>query len=146
MRQFLLAGVLAAAAAAALPDRSHAWGNDPYNAHGFGWLGQLAFNTKTWIHMDGPLFNYGPYYLPGHQNLHIPYPYHGAYTPADPNLWNGGFGVYGSSLPAPAAGYAPHAVPPIGGPPQPYVSQAPTYYPQQQYIVPVVYPSWVTGR
>jgi len=33
-------------AATALPGRSHAWGNDPYNAHGFGWLGQLAFNTN----------------------------------------------------------------------------------------------------
>ena len=55
--------------------------------------------------------------------------------------------MYGSSLPAPAAGYAPHAVPPVGGPPQPYVSQAAPnyYYPQQQRVVPVVYPSWVTG-
>ena len=146
MRKVLLAGVLAVAALAALRDRSHAWGRDPYNAHGFGWLGQFAFNEKPWIHMQGPLFNYGPYYLPGHQTMHIPQPYHGSYTPADPNLWNNGFGAYGSSLPAPAAGYAPHAVPPIGGPPQPYISAAPPAAPpvyQPQRIVPVVYPSWV---
>src|SRR5215210_9216717 len=41
MRKVLLAGVLAAAALAALPDRSHGWGRDPYNRHGYRWLEQL---------------------------------------------------------------------------------------------------------
>ena len=77
--------------------------------------------------------------------MHIPAPYHGAYSPADPNLWNQGAGVYGSSLPAPAAGYAPHAVPPFGGPPQPYISAAPQY-PTPNVTPAGYYPGWVTGR
>jgi hypothetical protein len=149
MRKVLLAGTAAVALLAALPDRSHAWGQDPYNAHGFGWLGQFAFNKFTWIHQDGPLFSYGPYYGPGYVNMHIPKPLHGSYTPADPNLWNNGPGVYGSMLPAPAAGYAPHAVPPVGGLPRPYISAAPQYAPQYYYpnVVPAgYYPGWMTGR
>jgi hypothetical protein len=149
MRKVLLAGTAAVALLAALPDRSHAWGQDPYNAHGFGWLGQFAFNKAPWIHQDGPLFSYGPYYGPGYVNMHIPKPWHGSYTPADPNLWNQGPGVYGSMLPAPAAGYAPHAVPPVGGLPRPYISAAPQYAPQYYYpnVVPAgYYPGWMTGR
>ena len=77
--------------------------------------------------------------------MHIPRPWHGAYTPADPNLWNNGPGVYGSMLPAPAAGYAPHAVPPVGGLPRPYISAAPQpYYPNVQPAG--YYPNWMTGR
>jgi hypothetical protein len=114
MRKVLLAGVLAVAALAALPDRSHAWGNDPYSSHSYGWFRGMAFNKMSWIHSQGPLYSYGPYYGPGYVNMHIPLPYHGSYSPADPNLWNGGYGVYGSALPAPAAGYAPNAVPSYG--------------------------------
>ena len=146
MRKVLLAGAAAVALLTALPDRSHAWGQDPYNAHGFGWLGQLAFNHFTWIHQDGPLFSYGPYYGPGYVNMHIPRPWHGSYTPADPNLWNNGPGVYGSILPAPAAGYAPQAVPPVGGLPRPYISAAPQYYYPPVQPAGYSYPNWMTGR
>jgi hypothetical protein len=146
MRKFLLAGLLALAATSALPERSHAWGRDPYNSHGLGWLGSLAYRTGAWLHQDGPLFNYGPYNLPGHVTMHIPQPYHGSYNPADPNLWNRGFGNYGSVLPAPAAGYPPHAVPNLG-PPAPYISAAPAYGP---FIRPASYdgvsPSWMRNR
>ena len=84
MRKFLLAIVLALAALAVLPDRSHAWGRDNYSAHGFGWLGSLAFRHKQWIHQDGPLYNYGPYNGgQGYVDMHIPRPWHGMYTPAD---------------------------------------------------------------
>src|SRR5262245_57944673 len=91
MRKVLLAGILAAAALAALPEQSHAWGwnNDPYSAHGFGWFRSMAFNKMSWIHHNGPLYSYGPYYGPGYVNMHIPLPMHGSYNPADPNLWNG---------------------------------------------------------
>jgi len=148
MKKMLMASVLALAALAALPDRSHAWGRDPYNRHGFDLLNGWAFRNLTWIHSQGPLFNYGPYYLPGHVTMHIPQPYHGSYAPADPNLWNSGFGVYGSVLPAPAAGYAPHATPTYG-PPQPYISSAPQVQPGPQ-VVPVdsrgMNPVRVVGR
>jgi hypothetical protein len=148
MRKLLMAGVLALAALAALPDRSHAWGRDPYNHHGYQWLFSYAFRKHTWIHANGPLFNYGPYYLPGHVTMHIPQPIHGSYSPADPNLWNSGFGVQGSVLPAPAAGYAPHATPTYG-PPQPYISSAPPVQPGPQ-VVPVdsrgMNPVRVVGR
>jgi hypothetical protein len=148
MRKVVLAGVLAVAALAALPERSHAWGKDRYSSHGYCWGYSLAFRNMQWIH-QAPLYSYGPYYGPGYVNMHIPKPYHGSYTPADPNLWNGGFGVYGSALPAPAAGYAPHATPTI--PAQPYISQAPVApgYLSQRVVNAAhesVYPAWVTGR
>jgi hypothetical protein len=105
MKRFLLAGILAALALVALPDQSHAWGRNPYNSHGYGWLGSLAFRTKPGIFYDGPLFNYGPYNTQGHVIMHIPQPYHGSYTPADPTLWNRGYAPY-----APYPGY-PNGVP-----------------------------------
>lgn len=145
MRKVLLAGAAAVALLAGLPDRSHAWGRDRYNAHGFNWLYQFAFTKCPWIHQDGPLFSYGPYYTPGYVNMHVPPPYHGSYTPADPNLWNNGPGVYGSMLPAPAAGYAPTAVPPVGGLPRPYISNAPQG--GRSNVTPAgYYPAWMTGR
>jgi len=148
MRKVILAGVVALAALAALPERSHAWGKDPYNRHGFDWLNGWAYRNLTWIHAQGPLFNYGPYYLPGHVTMHMPQPIHGSYSPADPNLWNNGFGVYGSVLPAPAAGYAPHATPSFA-PPQPYISTAPPVY-SGPTVVPTgyngLYAGWGTGR
>lgn len=146
MRKVVLAGAAAVALLAALPDRSHAWGQDPYNAHGFPWLQQFAFNKCPWIHQDGPLFSYGPYYGPGYVTMHIPKPWHGSYTPADTNLWNSGVGIYGSMLPAPAAGYAPQAVPPIGGLPRPYISAAPAYYPPTVQPAGYYYPNWMGGR
>jgi hypothetical protein len=148
MRKVLLAGVLAAAALAALPERSHAWGRDPYNGHGMTWLEQFTYRTGAWIHHDGPLYSYGPYNLPGYVNMHIPQPHHGAYSPADPNLWNGGYGNYRSVLPAPAAGYPPHAVPSLG-PPQPYISGVQPMSPGER-VVPVSYdgvsPRWMLNR
>jgi hypothetical protein len=146
MRKVLLAGVAAVALLTALPERSHAWGQDPYQGHGFRWLEQLAFNQCSWIHNQGPLFNYGPYFGPGHVCMHIPRPWHGSYTPADPNLWNSGAGIYGSALPAPAAGYAPQAVPPVGGLPRPYISAAPGYYAPPVVPVGYAYPNWMPGR
>jgi len=146
MRKVLLAGAAAVALLIALPDRSHAWGQDPYNSHGLNWLGQFAFNKWPQLHMDGPLFSYGPYYGPGYVTMHIPKPWHGSYTPADPNLWNGGPGVYGSMLPAPAAGYAPQAVPPVGGLPRPYISAAPQYYYPNVQPAGYYYPTWMGGR
>src|SRR5262249_21466887 len=134
MRKVLLAGVAALAALAAVPERSHAWGKDPYNGHGYDWFNGMAFRKMLWIHSNGPLFNYGPYYLPGHVTMHIPQPYHGPYTPADPNLWNNGFGVYGSVVPAPSAGSVtqqtashgpPHAKLPAGPPRAPDAAAAP---------------------
>jgi hypothetical protein len=106
MRKFFLAGLLAAASLAILPERSNAWGKDPYWNSGFGTLGSMAFNHMRWIHSQGPLYNYGPYNGPGHVQMHIPKPYHGTYQPADPSLWGqGGYG-YGNGYGA-APQYAP---------------------------------------
>jgi hypothetical protein len=103
MKKAILAGVLALAAMTALPERSHAWGKDPYNAHGYGWLGSWAFRSHSWIHMNGPLFNYGPYNTGGLVVMHIPQPYHGSYTPADPTLWNRSYQPYPAyNVPGPA--------------------------------------------
>ena len=147
MRKILLAGVLAVAAISALPERSHAWGRDPYNGHGLTWLGSWAYRTGSFLHNDGPLYSYGPYNLPGYVTMHIPQPYVGSYTPADVNLWNRGFGYPGSVLPAPAAGYPPHAVP-SAGPPQPYISGAQPASPVQ--IRPASYDGtstrWIQNR
>src|SRR5205085_1082457 len=82
-----------------------------YNSYGMTWIESFALRRKMWIHHDGPLFSYGPYNTPGYVNMHIPQPYHGSYTPADPTLWNRNYGApYG-----PYAGYPGYAVPP-GGP------------------------------
>ena len=147
MRKFLLANVLALAALAVLPDTSHAWGRDNYSAHGFGWLGSLAFRHKQWIHQDGPLYNYGPYNGgQGYVDMHIPRPWHGMYTPADPTLWNRGSAI-------PGAGNAPAA--PQSAPPPTNHSAAPTI--QRPAVLPAgfttsppqtmpAFPWWQTGR
>ena len=159
MRKFLLANVLALAALAVLPDTSHAWGRDNYSAHGYGWLGSLAFRHMQWIHQDGPLYNYGPYNGQGTVDMHIPKPWHGSYTPADPTLWNRGasapvgYAPAGYMPAAPAAGYAPTAYPtippqhiaakPIGLAPRPIV-QPVGYSTSNPYTA--VYPWWLTSR
>jgi hypothetical protein len=94
MNKLFLAGVLAALALVLLPDRSHAGGRNPYDAHGMHWLHALAYKTKPGIFYDGPLYNYGPYNTQGHVIMHIPQPYHGWYVPADPTLWNRGYTPY----------------------------------------------------
>jgi hypothetical protein len=165
-----LAGLLAAAAVPALPDRAEAHGRTPYNSHGLGWLGSFAYRRMAWIHMNGPLFSYGPYNTPGYLVMHIPQAYHGSYSPADLNLWNMGYGTRGPNVPAPAAGYAPDAVP-SDIPPQPFGDDG---FPSESFgdgappdlfgavprygtlnympprVVPAhydaVYPAWMTGR
>jgi hypothetical protein len=111
MKRIILAGLLAVLAIPVLPERSFAWGKDPYNSYGMTWLESWALRRKMWIHNDGPLFSYGPYNTPGYVNMHIPQPYHGSYTPADPTLWNRyyapQYGPYGGY---PAYGAAPAAV------------------------------------
>jgi hypothetical protein len=107
MKRIILAGLLAVAAITVLPESSFAWGKDPYNSHGMTWLESWSLRRKMWIHNDGPLFSYGPYNTPGYVNMHIPQPYHGSYTPADPTLWNryyapqygpyGGYPGYGAA-------------------------------------------------
>lgn len=153
MRKLVLAGLLAGAVVAALPGRSEAHGRSPYNQHGYNWLGSFAFRRMAWIHMDGPLYSYGPYNTPGYLVMHVPQPYHGTYSPADPNLWNMGYGARGPNVPAPAAGYPPGGAP-TGGPTQPYryVGSAPRAEPPNYglpRVLPVaydaVYPEWMTG-
>jgi hypothetical protein len=172
MRKFFLAVLLAAAAVAVMPDRSSAWGRDPYWNSGFGTLGGMAFNHMRWIHSQGPLYNYGPYYGPGHVDMHIPKPWHGSYMPANPYLWNqGGYaGAPMAAAPAPAIQAAPQgncnncaskpaAAPAVPAarptmlpniPPQ-NVQGMPAYgYPYQQRILPAsydgVYPAWLSHR
>lgn len=108
MKRFILAGLLALLAIPVLPEYSFAWGKDPYNSHGMSWLGSWSLRRKMWIHNDGPLFSYGPYNTPGYVNMHIPQPYHGSYTPADPTLWNRTYGMpYGPYGAYPGYGAAP---------------------------------------
>ena len=117
MRKVLLAGALALAAVTALPDRSHAWGRDAYNSHGYGWLGSFAFRKMQWIHSMGPLYNYGPYNVPGNVTHSMSIPWHGVYIPADPNIgYTTGYAApgyagaaYGAPAYAPPA-HAPHAM------------------------------------
>lgn len=135
MRKLLFVGVVAATALCLMPERSQAQGpgfgpgGPPY-----GFLGRLATRHMMWIHSDGPLFNYGPYHLPGHVHMHIPKPYYGTYTPGDYTLWNsggygGGYGYQPQGYPAYGAGYpapmvAPQTAPPVA-PPVPVAPVAP---------------------
>ena len=114
MKKLLLAGLLAALALVALPNQSFAGNRNPYSLHGMGWLGSLAYRTKPGIFYDGPLYNYGPYNTQGLVVMHIPQPYHGSYTPADPTLWNRGYmpnpqyGVPGAYYYGTGPGYIPY--------------------------------------
>jgi hypothetical protein len=133
MKKLLLAGLLAALALTALPNQSMAGNRNPYKNYGMGWLGSLAIRTRPGIFYEGPLFNYGPYNTQGLVVMHIPQPYHGSYTPADPTLWNRGYmpnPQYGAT-PGPfyygsGPGYMPY-----GQQPAMYGNVAPAGYPQR---------------
>mgnify|MGYP007071089414 CR=1 FL=1 len=165
MKKLLLGSLLALSVFALLPERSFAWGtSNPYSQHGYGFLGSLAMNHMTWIHSDGPLFNYGPYYGQGHVNMHIPQPRHGSYYPADMSLYGAaysGYSGYGAGYGAPPQGYAggqptnmPAAATPSTIPPAAAVPTAPTtpvsrglFRPRvQQAGYKSVYPDWLIGR
>src|SRR5262245_64497535 len=85
MKRLLLAATLAAAAIILVPGQSRAVGIHPDCAHGFPWWQAKCLNKFAWIHMNGPLYNYGPYNcsVPGY--VWRPYPpaaYHHQYIPA----------------------------------------------------------------
>lgn len=176
MRQLLFMGAIAAAALFLMPDRSQAQGLGFGYGYGqrtapYGFLGRLATHHMQWIHQDGPLYNYGPYYTPGHVTMHIPKPYHGAYVPADYTLWNNGYGHYGygygygAGYPAQAQAYpqtAPPAAAPVAAPAAPPARITATAPPVGDVIPAAVlptakprvlaspyhaiYPSWLTNR
>lgn len=133
MRKVLWAGALALMALATAPGESLAWGRDAYNSHGYGWLGSKAFRKFQWIHQNGPLFNYGPYDGPGHQEMNVKGPMHGVYIPGNPHIGSG------------YAGAVPYVFAPGYGPQAAQVA----HYPIVPAIVPAnytVYPAWLTGR
>ncbi len=148
MRKVLLAGVLTLAAVTALPERSHAWGRDAYNSHGYGWLGSFAFRKKAWIHQIGPLYNYGPYDVPGNVTHNFAVPWHGVYIPADPNIgYTTGYGAHpGYGAPAHAA---PAYAPPARPHPAPAAHPPHARQPMPPWVVPAtyqVYPAWLNYR
>lgn len=148
MRKVLLAGALALAGLTALPERSHAWGRDAYNSHGFTWLQSFAFRKMQWIHQTGPLYNYGPYDGPGHQATDVKIPWHGVYIPADPNIGAYGSG-YGGGYAAPGYAPAPTSAPPPGQPQPATLHGRQAVQPTPQQIVPAayrVYPAWLNYR
>jgi hypothetical protein len=146
MRKVLLAGALALAAVTALPDRSHAWGRDAYNSHGYGWLGSFAFRKMQWIHSVGPLYNYGPYDVPGNVTHSASIPWHGVYIPADPNIGHTygytapGYAGAAQGAPAHAPPARPHAAPPAHAP---HAMTPPRVVPAGYQHV---YPAWLNYR
>lgn len=166
MKRLFLAGLLAMASLAVLPESGMAQANHPYSDHGYGWFGGKVFRHMLWIHSDGPLYNYGPY-IPGQQGyttMHIPQPYHGSYIPANTSLYNGGAGYgsyanfgnvpvapqqYATQQPQPVA-VAPEAPSPAQqlGVAQPAPVRSRLF--DRSRVVPAsytsVYPSWLTGR
>lgn len=164
MKRLFLAGLLAMAGLAVLPESGMAQANHPYSDHGFGWLKAKAFRHMLWIHSDGPLYNYGPY-IPGQQGyttMHIPQPYHGSYIPANTALYNGGagYGVAGGfGQPAAPAYYQPQPLVANPAPAHPAPAAQEVAVPQaaparsrlfdRARVEPAsysVYPSWLTGR
>lgn len=162
MMKLFLAGLLALAGLAVLPEVGRASGNEPYSSHGYGWLQGKVFRHMQWIHSNGPLYNYGPYMGgPGYTNMHIPEPYHGSYMPAN-------YGLYGPGAGAAGYGYPGYAAPQPQGYPQPQVmpQQMPAHMPvalpnesdrssrfrlfDRNRVTPVnyapIYPNWMNGR
>lgn len=164
MKRLFLAGILAMASLAVLPESGMAQANHPYSNHGYGWFNGKVFRHMLWIHSNGPLYNYGPYIpgQPGYTTMHVPQPYHGSYIPANTSLYNNGAG-YGyanfGSVPAAPQNYVqpqPAAVAPAPAPAAGVrigetlpVSTQPGFLDRAR-IVPAghqsVYPSWLTGR
>ncbi|MEZ6138937.1 MAG: hypothetical protein R3B84_00055 [Zavarzinella sp.] len=133
----------------------------PYQSHGFNFLERLATSKFRWIHMDGPLFNYGPYDAPGSMRMHIPRPIYGDYSPANQQLWGPAQGYPGAQqgypgmYPGTYSGYpATTTGQPViapAAPAAPGTTPAPTIVPSayQQYTNPyygTVYPSWMYRR
>lgn len=172
MRKLLLIAVVALAAVALVPERSQAqgFGFGPGRAP-YGFLGRLATSHMMWIHSDGPLYNYGPYHVPGHVTMHIPKPYFGTYTPGDYTLWGAGGNAYqgygyqgyapqGYGYGYPAAGGPQTIAPPpaVGVPMTSAPAAAPAILPvsvapptpQRVSVLPTpyspIYPNWLTGR
>ncbi|WP_157369629.1 hypothetical protein [Zavarzinella formosa] len=171
MMRLFLAGLLAMAGLAVLPERGMAQSNHPYTEHGYGWFGAKVFRSMAWIHSDGPLYNYGPYIPgPGYTNMHIPQPYFGSYVPANYGLYNS-WPNFGNPAPAPAMQTAqppvaptatvpapaqpmtipPSAQPPVLTPPVPQAPQSSRFRLfDRSRIVPAnyssVYPTWLTDR
>ena len=102
MKRFLWATALAASAALFIPSQSRAIGIHPDCAHGFPWWQAKVLNKFAWIHMHGPLYNYGPYNCAATGYVWRPYPpiaYHHGYVPAYPAAYSGMGGYYGQGYP-----------------------------------------------
>jgi hypothetical protein len=96
MNRLLWLGALALPLVVLTPQRSSAIGISPDCAHGYPWFQAKCLNKFAWIHMHGPLYNYGPSYCgPGYFYRQFPeIAYHHGYYPAYPAaVW--GYGAYG---------------------------------------------------
>lgn len=106
MRRLLWASALAVSALVLRPAESKAYWGSPQCAHGMKWLEGKALNFMPFNHFNGPLFSYGPYNLPGYYPMYVANPHHGAYVPAYPAGYYGGYYGPGGALP-PGAQMAP---------------------------------------
>jgi hypothetical protein len=91
MKKLLLSSALAAGLIVALPVQSRAYWNSPQCSEGNGFLGSCALRFCPKIHMNGPLYNYGPgpYSGPGYQDQFVPNGLRNGYVPSDPNSYMG---------------------------------------------------------
>jgi hypothetical protein len=158
MKRLLWLGALAAPLLLSTPQQSQAWQTHPNCAHGYPWLQAKCLNKFAWIHMHGPLYNYGPYNCYGAGYTFRPFPeyaFHHGYYPAYPAavFGYGGYAAqaYGAppngAVPPTAAtnnGHAPNGTPtvvpaPNGTPVPSYTVPGPAY-PSNSY--PSQYPSY----
>jgi hypothetical protein len=154
MNRLLWLGALALPLAVLTPQQSCAIGITPDCAHGYPWFQAKCLNKFAWIHMHGPLYNYGPcYYGAGYAYRQFPeIAYHHGYFPAYPAAVFGygaygygayGYGGYGGAAYAPQqpcvgpncpAQNAPQPAPEPIGPPaagvprNPYQALYPNYF------------------
>jgi hypothetical protein len=94
MKRLLLASALAVALLGLRPGESKAFWNSPQCAQGYPWLQGKALNFLAKNHFNGPLYNYGPYLGGnGYAWNFVAHPFCGAYIPAFPASYWGGYPV-----------------------------------------------------
>lgn len=88
MKKLYLAIALAITFLAGSPREASAFWNSPQCCAGMSWWQCKALNSMPWLHYNGPLYNYGPYYGGyGYEDLFVRNPYCGAYVPANPSTY-----------------------------------------------------------
>ena len=93
MKRILLASAAAVALIVLSPGESKAYWNNPGSNHGYCWLQGKALNFFSVMHLHGPLYSYGPYQGQGYAWMYVANPWCGAYTPAYPASYYGGYSV-----------------------------------------------------